>query len=218
MKLLNALRSGGNKDAMRQTTSLTMAYLLEQNARFEIFMRQKVDELEAIVAQQQARHVEVDPTAEMMEEPWPEPDEAAVALDQTVTRPAKPVTAYFNDFTLDDSGAVAEGMGEMVVSAVETQPVARIVPTAESEPGLVPDWQTLLLSAPSANTPPISELGEVAGETKAGPDNETGEPAPPFELEPDAPPPAAGAVAVEAAEDGTWDGTLEGQGPAGDWQ
>lgn len=218
MKLLNALRSGGNKDAMRQTTSLTMAYLLEQNARFEIFMRQKVDELEAIVAQQQARHVEVDPTAEMMEEPWPEPDEAALALDQTATRPAKPVTAYFNDFTLDDSGAVAEGTSEMVDSAGDPQLVTRITPTAEPEPGPLPDWQTLLLSAPSANTPQISELGEVAGETKAGPDVETGEPAPPFELKTDEPPPTAGTVTVEAAEDGTWDGTLEGQGPAGDWE
>ena len=54
MAFLDALRGSGD-DAIRQSTSLTMAYLLEQNRKFEAYMRQKVVELEARVAGQQAR-------------------------------------------------------------------------------------------------------------------------------------------------------------------
>ncbi|MBE7556668.1 MAG: hypothetical protein HS126_36930 [Anaerolineales bacterium] len=183
MGFLNALKGGGNKDAMRQTTSLTMAYLLEQNARFETFMRQKVDELEAIVAQQQARHAEVDPASEEVEEPWPEPEEeevapAAAEFVQTDTRPVKPVTSYFNDFTLDDLAPASGGAGEVFVSAVEpagggaislvdTQPVDRITPPPEPEPAFPPDWQTLLLGAPSSTNEPTPEE-EVVVEEPAG--------------------------------------------------
>lgn len=180
MGFLNALKGGGNKDAMRQTTSLTMAYLLEQNARFEAFMRQKVDELEAIVAQQQARHAEVDPASEVVEEPWPEPEEGEVApaaaeLVQTDTRPVKPVTSYFNDFTLDDLAPVPSGVSEVFVSTtepagegatslVDTQPVARITPPPEPEPASPPDWQALLLGAPSSTNEPTPEEAEVVEE------------------------------------------------------
>jgi hypothetical protein len=174
MGFLNALKGSGNKDAMRQTTSLTMAYLLEQNARFEAFMRQKVDELEAIVAQQQARHAEVDPASEEIAEPdpWPEPEEGEVApaaeFGQTDTRPAKSVTSYFNDFTLDDLAPVPSGVSEVFVSTVEpagggatslvdTQPVARITPPPEPTPASPPDWQALLLGAPSSTKEPTSE-------------------------------------------------------------
>jgi hypothetical protein len=182
MGFLDALKGGGNKDAMRQTTSLTMAYLLEQNARFEAFMRQKVDELEAIVAQQQARHAEVDPASEEIPEPelWPEPEEGEVApaaaeLGQTDTRPAKSVTSYFNDFTLDDLAPVPSGVSEVFVSTtepagggatslVDTQPVARITPPPEPEPASPPDWQALLLGAPSSTNEPTPEEAEVVEE------------------------------------------------------
>lgn len=185
MGFLNALKGGGNKDAMRQTTSLTMAYLLEQNARFEAFMRQKVDELEAIVAQQQARHAEVDPASEEIPEPepWSEPEEGEVALPaaelgQIDTRPAKSVTSYFNDFTLDDLAPVPSGVSEVFVSTVEpagggatslvdTQPVARITPPPEPEPASPPDWQALLLGAPSSTKEPTPEE-EVVVEEPAG--------------------------------------------------
>jgi hypothetical protein len=180
MGFLNALKGGGNKDAMRQTTSLTMAYLLEQNARFEAFIRQKVDELEAIVAQQQARHMEVDPASEEIPEPepWSEPEEgeiapAAAELGQPDTRPAKSVTSYFNDFTLDDLAPIPSGVSEVFVSATEpagggatslgdTQPVARITPPPE--PASPPDWQTLLLSDPSPTDKPIPEEAELVEE------------------------------------------------------
>lgn len=58
-KLLSLFSRGGSHsstDAIRQSTSMTMAYLLEQNRKFESFMRQKVEELEGRVsAQQQTR-------------------------------------------------------------------------------------------------------------------------------------------------------------------
>jgi hypothetical protein len=186
MGFLDALKGGGNRDAMRQTTSLTMAYLLEQNARFEAFMRQKVDELEAIVAQQQARHAEVDPASEEIAEPepWPEPEEgevepAATELVQTDTRPARPVTSYFDDFTLDDLAPAPEGASEVFVSVAEpagvdapspgdTQLLARVTPTPEPEPASPPDWQTLLLSDPSSTGEPIPEAAEMVEEPAGG--------------------------------------------------
>ena len=54
--LLSALGRGNQqKDPMRESAALTTVYLLEQNQKFEQYMRQKVDELESRVAAQQAR-------------------------------------------------------------------------------------------------------------------------------------------------------------------
>ena len=87
MGFLNAFRGKGSNDAMRQTTSLTMAYLLEQNTCFEAYMRQKVEELEARVAAQQARVsvVEVAPPLEADEGQYLAAD---VADEDTLTGPA----------------------------------------------------------------------------------------------------------------------------------
>jgi hypothetical protein len=52
--ILNALRRG-ESDAIRESTSLTTAYLLEQNRKFEAFMRDRIAELESRVTSQQAR-------------------------------------------------------------------------------------------------------------------------------------------------------------------
>lgn len=54
--ILSALgRNKPKRDPMRESAALTTVYLLEQNRKFEQFMRQKVDELEVRVAAQQAR-------------------------------------------------------------------------------------------------------------------------------------------------------------------
>ncbi|HSG18702.1 MAG TPA: hypothetical protein VLE70_20570, partial [Anaerolineae bacterium] len=54
--ILSALGRGNQqKDPMRESAALTTVYLLEQNQKFEQYMRQKVDELESRVAAQQAR-------------------------------------------------------------------------------------------------------------------------------------------------------------------
>lgn len=194
MKLFNALRGGSNKDAMRQTTSLTMAYLLEQNARFELFMRQKVGELEAIVAQQQARQANETPVEAPEPEHWAEKETGAREMESVPagpselapvkTRPAKPVTTYFSDFSLDDvshpveelvgvGGEIAAPTGELAgaaeLPAEEAEgfgevylPSANLPPKPEvSAP--TPDWQILLLGA-SPEVEPISvEVQEIEG-------------------------------------------------------
>ena len=48
-------RNKQKKDPMRESAALTTVYLLEQNRKFKVFMRQKVEELETRVAAQQAR-------------------------------------------------------------------------------------------------------------------------------------------------------------------
>ncbi|HMQ54970.1 MAG TPA: hypothetical protein PKD98_23015 [Anaerolineae bacterium] len=54
--ILSALGRGKPQtDPMRASAALTTVYLLEQNQKFEQFMRRKVEELEARVAAQQAR-------------------------------------------------------------------------------------------------------------------------------------------------------------------
>jgi hypothetical protein len=62
-KLLSLFSRGGSQsstDAIRQSTSMTMAYLLEQNRKFEFFMRQKVEELEGRVSAQQQTRQDLD--------------------------------------------------------------------------------------------------------------------------------------------------------------
>ena len=80
-KLMGLFRSGANgsnTEAIRQSTSMTMAYLLEQNRKFESFMRQKVEKLEERVSAQLIRdEIEdddyevdrVDPAGETQDEP-----------------------------------------------------------------------------------------------------------------------------------------------------
>lgn len=67
--IFTALRGGSAKaDPMQASAALTTVYLLEQNQKFEQFMRQKVEALEARVAAQQARHAT--PAEPETEDPW----------------------------------------------------------------------------------------------------------------------------------------------------
>jgi hypothetical protein len=105
--ILDALRGGGN-DAIRQSTSLTTAYLLEQNRKFEAYMREKVAALEGRVAGQQARltshemedfddgstehHPEWDEgLAEVLEWPGPEDASSATYGEMSASGDAAPV-------------------------------------------------------------------------------------------------------------------------------
>lgn len=240
MKLFNALRGGSNKDAMRQTTSLTMAYLLEQNARFEVFMRQKVNELEAIVAQQQARPVEAGPVP--VEEPEQRsveragvdgPVQVPAGVDVTglaETRPVKPVASYFSDFTLDD---LASGPKEELFAGDEPLPTEEPAgnpeipgeiqsPVGLQPPGLAepPNWQALLLGNNPAAEATSGRAGAKTGETTTGNVvKEMGDQAETLTLEED----EEGATTVIAAgaveEEGTWQpAALDKQGPAGHWE
>lgn len=53
-KLFSGFRAN-DTDSIRQSASMTMAVLLDQNRKFEVFMREKVSELETRVTAQQAR-------------------------------------------------------------------------------------------------------------------------------------------------------------------
>ena len=61
-KLLSLFSRDGNSntDAIRQSTTMTMAYLLEQNRKFEFFMREKVERLEQLVSSQQQTRADFD--------------------------------------------------------------------------------------------------------------------------------------------------------------
>jgi hypothetical protein len=61
-KLLSFFSRDGNSntDAIRQSTTMTMAYLLEQNRKFEFFMREKVERLEQLVSSQQQTRADFD--------------------------------------------------------------------------------------------------------------------------------------------------------------
>jgi hypothetical protein len=85
---------------MRQTTSLTMAYLLEQNARFEAFMRRRVEELETIVTQQQARASSASGSGEVR----PAEAEAAWAEEEIYSE-VEEVTADDYDFEPADTSS-----------------------------------------------------------------------------------------------------------------
>ena len=239
MKLFNALRGGSNKDAMRQTTSLTMAYLLEQNARFEVFMRQKVNELEAIVAQQQARHVEAGPVP--VEEPERRSVERAGA-DGPVqvptgvdvsglaeTRPVKPVTSYFSDFTLDDlvSGPKEELFaGDEPLSTEESAGNPEIPGEIQSPVGLQspgadpPNWQALLLGSNPATEATSDRAGAKTGETTTGNVvKEMEDQAETLTLEEDEEDSTTVIAAGAVEEEGTWQQVaLDKQGPAGHWE
>jgi hypothetical protein len=131
MGILDALRRNptGQADAMRQTTSLTMAYLLEQNRQFEAYMREKVAELEARVAAQQARTM----TAMVINEATPLPVAVVWTPPETAVEPLpeqanEPGLTAFDDFW-DNPEAV--------------EPVEAVV-----EPPRL-DWQTALLGEAS---------------------------------------------------------------------
>jgi len=84
-------------------------------------MRQKVGELEAIVAQQQARQANESPIEAPEPERWAEKETGSIEMEPVPagpselapvkTRPAKPVATYFSDFNLDDVSHPAEELG-----------------------------------------------------------------------------------------------------------
>lgn len=168
MGLFNALRGGGKgqTDAMRQTTTLTMAYLLEQNRQFEAYMREKVEELEARVAAQQARaSVKIDGVDEATRPMTP-----AAVLDGT--QPAAPpgavdddILSFFSaDFELDkaeDNAAVAPSERPAAEVEAEAQPGVRAEETAPPE---WVDWEAALLGSPVTTAAAPVESGGAANE------------------------------------------------------
>jgi hypothetical protein len=140
---LDAFKAG-EEDAIRQSTSLTMAYLLAQNGKFEAYMRSKVEELEARVAAQQAR--------------WTG-DDLEVAWDDAMTVDVE------GEGLLEERSVDAED--EAAEIAVDEKPAS---PFAEEEwepAGEPPSWQAMLLEADSACEVATDGTGETMDGTLA---------------------------------------------------
>ncbi len=150
-QILNLLRPGrgnGQAEAIRQSTSLTMAYLLAQNRKFEQWMREKVAELEERVAGErthQANEVEAEePEWELEAEAPPDPMEEATVtfmdLEQD-TAPLAPTTF------------VPPPPAPEAAEAVESLPEEPPPPEPEPEPD-PPGWAAMLGVEPAPETEP----------------------------------------------------------------
>jgi hypothetical protein len=155
--ILSAFNRGKQEqDPMRESAALTTVYLLEQNQKFEQFMRQKVDELEARVAAQQAR-LSTREEAEEREiwaalESFEEPDDEAMAKITPV------------DEGHITTGAALEA-GDDLFDREETSPVSNagqtIEPAIEDGPEAIPDYLALMsgtADVTEANAPVEDEM------------------------------------------------------------
>lgn len=144
--ILSALGRGNQKkDPMRESAALTTVYLLEQNQKFEQFMRQKVDELESRVAAQQAR---LSTRAEVEErELW-------AAMESFETPPVTTRTAEKTGMDDIVVGNVPEPEDELV--AWDDDPGAEEPVNAGStaEPEEIPDYLALMSGAVMEATDP----------------------------------------------------------------
>jgi hypothetical protein len=158
MGFLSALR-GNREDAIRQSTSLTMVYLLEQNRKFEVYMRQKVAATEAQVAGQQARLEQ----AHLEQSPPPVEEEAD---DFVLDEPAEATDpgVEFSDLAAEavDGPEVEEPeVEEEVPPAMDAPPARPMSVTAE-------EW-TSLWGLGGAGTPGTLEDELAAAPASAGP-------------------------------------------------
>lgn len=176
MGILDALRrpNTGSTDAMRQTTTLTMAYLLEQNRQFEAYMREKVEELEARVAAQQARASVKIEAADETTRPTP----PVIIADRTqpvvsLNEADDDLLSLFSaDFELDEVGEVD------IVPPLETVTASEAEITDEAEAAgavLQPawtDWEAALLGPAAAESLPVQDAGLVPTTDELTPSDE----------------------------------------------
>jgi hypothetical protein len=182
-------RGRQKKDPIRESSALTTIYLLEQNQKFEQFMRQKMDELDSRVAAQQARLSTREETEER--ELW-----AALESFEEIDALSGAVGAA-------DEGQTATDAELDVADETPLAPHVEVSEPAVMEaPEPTPDYLTLMAGGPSPTEVdvPVNELAEypplglVEAETNA---NTVSEPAgaaeEPLENAPigqeDAPPP-----------------------------
>jgi hypothetical protein len=116
-------RAGKKADAIGETASLNIAYLLEQNRKFRFYVEQKVAELEARVSAQQAR-LAASPGMEITEE-WDTAPEAPAIEEAT------------------DSMEDVPTWGEWPEEEPTPEPPAEV--EAEEGDTPPPDWQMMLI-------------------------------------------------------------------------
>lgn len=176
MGILDALRrtNAGSTDAMRQTTTLTMAYLLEQNRQFEAYMREKVEELEARVAAQQARASVKVEAADEATRPTP----PVIIADRTqpvalLGEADDDLLSLFSvDFELDE--AEAEETAPLLESAPETE--TEITDETEAAGAVLQptwdDWEAALLGPAAAENRRVQDAGLVPTTDELTPSDE----------------------------------------------
>jgi hypothetical protein len=140
-------RGRQKKDPIRESSALTTIYLLEQNQKFEQFMRQKVDELDSRVAAQQARLSTREETEER--ELW-------AALESFEDIDTSVVVAA-------DEGPTGAEAGLDVADEAPAAPIGEVLePAAMEAPEPTPDYLTLMAGGPEATEVgvPINELAD----------------------------------------------------------
>jgi hypothetical protein len=158
MGFLNALRGAG-PDAMRESASLTTAYLLEQNRKFEAFMREKIAQLESRVTVQHSRLSLKSLEAEAHEdEPeWPAGDGRAEA---EASYPDAWDMVDFRDVHDLAAGKADQvtGVDDMGVEPTRAAASDERDAASEARPE-PPDWMTALIGAPASQ--PQAEAPEA---------------------------------------------------------
>jgi hypothetical protein len=124
-------RNKQKKDPMRESAALTTVYLLEQNRKFEVFMRQKVEELETRVAAQQARLATKEEAEE--QELWAALESFEEAEKTAAQEPVE-----------DEDLPAADGQSEDEALDVDETP--ELVSPEEVEP--MPDYLALMSGSP----------------------------------------------------------------------
>ena len=222
-KILDLFRGGGgggNSDAIRQSTTLTMAYLIEQNRKFEFYMRQKLDELEARVSAQQARQSDFDSIEEEDEEPTEETTGGQLHQRSTADAPTVPtipileteeVLMLTSDSLLEDDAEGSEDVHQEEVKAPEGAAVVNPDP---------PGWDVLfgLVPAPDDSGSTVEPENLDGDEEETGPGGEAGqEAAEPENFDGDEEEGGPdGEAGQEAAEPENLDGDEEEAGPGGE--
>jgi hypothetical protein len=155
---------GQGAEAMRQSATLTTAYLLEQNRKFEAFMRARIAELEGRVAGQQAR---VTARAEEDGDVVEEPPAEAPAEDIPRVDVEQPVAFFDQENAWDGPEEVEPGAS----NPQESLPEVGAPPPVVEGPS---NWEAALLGEPEEAPPneKPSPDAEVVGEPEAREDGE----------------------------------------------
>ena len=164
MGLLSSLRGKQGDNAIQQSTTTATMLLLEQNRRFEAFMREKVATLERQVAEDDGR-LNNDKSGE--EDSFSETDSAG-DLEADGPGEGQDIDAGFSAeaehegiaIIGEEFGELEEELGPPAVtpSAHPAEPVQPPPsPKASSEP---PDWRSFLAGASAAVSPGMPAAGE----------------------------------------------------------
>jgi hypothetical protein len=217
MGLLSSLRGKQGGDAIRQSTTTATMHLLEQNRKFEAFMRDKVATLERQVAEDDGRLNRSDGT----EEEDGLPGEGDLAEDLGANEPGEgqatsagiPAGAGYEKVAVigDDTGGLDEEP-ELPAALPPARPTAPVPPPpppvlSPQAASAMPDWRAFLgggASTTAAPGAPAAEMEEPAagdGDQVGAQSKDVAEEEAPAEVEASEPPAREGDQVVAQEED-----------------